>query len=269
MAQTVYKDITEYLVKYGLQALGGMIILVLGFIAAGWVGRIFSDFGIKKKWDITLTHFLSGVIRLVIVIFAGLMALEKFGVTITPIIATVSAMIFGASFAIQAPLANYAAGLSIILSRPFAVGNTISVHGVSGIVHDIKLPCTVLITEDGETITVPNKEVVGQIIWNSAEYKVVEKTIGISYDSSPERAISVILGVLSKNPKVTQKPAPIVGIEGFGDSSINLGVRYWVPTKEYYNQLYSVNLAIFNAFKEAKITIPFPQREVRFLNQIN
>lgn len=269
MAQELYTKIAEYLVQYGLQALGGVIILAAGFIAGRWVAGLFNRFGQTKKWDVTLTHFFAGVIRLVILIFAGLMSLEKFGVTISPIIATVSALIFGASFAIQAPLSNYAAGLSIILSRPFAVGNTISVHGVSGIVEDIKLPCTVLITEDGERITIPNKEVVGQIIWNSAEYKVVEKTIGIHYDSDPQKAVSAILGVLAANAKVAKKPAPIVGIENFGESSIDIGLRYWVPTKEYFHTLYAVNLSVFNALKDAKIVIPYPQREVRFLNQIN
>lgn len=263
----VYALIVEYLVKYGFQVLGGVIIFFVGYKIAEWVSRLLVETCQKKNIDVTLTKFMAGIVRAVILVFVALMAVEKFGVTISPFIASVSALIFGASFAIQAPLSNYAAGLMIILTRPFVVGNTISVHNVSGIVHEVKLPCTVLVTGDGEKITIPNKEIVGQILYNSADYKLVERTVGIGYDNDPETAIRVIEDTLKKSSKVASKPVPQIGLDTFGDSSINIGLRYWVPTKEYYHAMHEVNLAVYRSLKDARITIPYPQREIRFLNK--
>jgi small conductance mechanosensitive channel len=263
----IYAIIAEYLVKYGFQVLGGLLIFFVGYKLADWAARLFIEYSQKRNMDVTLAKFIAGIIRITVLIFASLAAVEKFGITISPLIAAAGALIFGASFAVQAPLSNYAAGLMIILTRPFVVGNTISVQNVSGVVHEVKLPCTVLVTEDGDMITIPNKEIVGQILYNSAEYKVVEKTVGISYDDDPEAAIRVIQDAFKKVSRVAQKPAPQIGIEAFGDSSINIAMRYWVPTKEYYHTLYEANLAIYKALKTAKITIPYPQREVRLLNK--
>ena len=263
--QKLYDTAAEYLVKYGFDVLGGLIILFVGFKLADWVSKLLASFCQQKKLDIILTRFLTGIVRIIIIVFAVLMAVEKFGVTISPLIASVSALIFGASFAIQAPLSNFAAGLVVILTRPFAVGNTISVQGVSGVVHEVKLPCTVLINQDGERITIPNKEIVGQILSNSAENRIVETRVGISYKNDPSKAIQVLTNTLAKHPKVAKTPPPQIGIEAFADSSINIGLRYWAPTMEYYVTLYSVNLEIHKALKEADITIPYPQREVRTL----
>lgn len=267
MAQNIWETILEYLVKYGFQVLGGIIILFIGWKIANWVAGLFVKFGEKKHFDITLTKFIAGIIRTLVMIFVFLMALEKFGVTIAPMVAAASALIFGTSFALQAPLSNYAAGLMVILTRPFVVGNTIQVKGIGGVVEEVKLPCTVLVTEDGEKITIPNKEIVGEIVWNSAANKVVEITVGVSYDSDPARAIEVIRGALNSETRVQKTPEPQIGIDNFGDSAINIGLRYWVPTKEYYHAKYAVNLSIYRALQGAKIAIPFPQREVRMITK--
>ena len=154
MAQKLGETAIEFLVKYGFQVLGGLIILFIGWKIASWAANLFVKFGEKKHFDVTLTKFVANIIKWTILIFVTLMAVEKFGVTINPLIAAASAAIFGASFAIQAPLSNYAAGLMVILTRPFHVGDTIQIKGVGGVVQEVKLPNTVLVTEDGETITI-------------------------------------------------------------------------------------------------------------------
>jgi small conductance mechanosensitive channel len=265
--QSIYNMIVEYLIKYGFQVLAGIIILVLGFKLASWTSRLVTNLCHKRNLDVTLTGFVAGVVKVIVIMFAALLALDKFGVTISPFIATVSAMIFGASFAIQAPLSNYAAGLSIIISRPFVVGNNVTIKGFNGVVEQVKLPCTILSTVDGEKITIPNKDIVGEIIVNSVVNKMVEITIGISYGDNPETAIELIRRTMDRFPQIQAQPAPQVGIVAFGDSSINIGMRYWVPTKEYYQSLHAVNLAVYQEIKKAGITLPFPQREVRILSK--
>jgi small conductance mechanosensitive channel len=176
-------------------------------------------------------------------------------------------MVFGASFAIQGPLSNYGAGLVIILGRPFVVGNTITVAGVSGVVKEIGLGSTILTNEDGVKITIPNKHIVGEILHNSEQRSIVEEVVRISYNSNPEKAISIITETLDSFEEVLKEPTPQVGIQEFGDSSINMGFRYWVPSSKYFLTRYSVNLAVYKQLKEVDIKIPFPQRDIHIISQ--
>ena len=253
----------DFIVKYSFQVLGGILILLAGLKLSQWLARLFTRFCDKKGIDVTLSRFLGGALRVLVMVFVIMVALEKFGITIAPLVAAGSALVFGGSFAIQGPLSNYAAGLSIILGKPFVVGDTISVIGVSGVVDEVVLARTVLVTADGERIFIPNKHIVGEVIHNSKGNKVVEGTIGISYSDDPEKAIATVKEALRRFPQVAEFPVPQVGIKEFGDSSVNLALRYWVPTRQYYQTLFEVNLAVYGAFRKAGITIPFPQREVR------
>ena len=260
--QKFYDMAILYSVKYGLQAIVALIILFIGWKLAAWVSRLSYEALQKKHLDITLSHFIAGIVKMVVMAFAVLMALDKLGITINPLIATISAAVFGASFAIQAPLSNYAAGLSIILTRPFVVGNTITVKSYSGVVEEVKLPCTVLLNGDGERITIPNKDIVGEVITNSFLNHAADTVIGISYSDDPEKAIAVILEALKKIPAVSQELGPFVGVQSFGESSINISARYWVPTTQARLAQHDVNLAIYKAIQAARITIPFPRRDL-------
>ena len=147
------------------------------------------------------------------------------------------------------------------------IGNTISIGGVSGVVDEIHLAVTILSTEDDEVITIPNKHIVGEILSNSFANKIVEGTVGISYQDNPEKAIEAIQTALLEIDDVCKEPPPQVGIEAFGESSIDLGMRYWVPTKKYFQTLYRGNMAVHKALESAGVTIPFPQRDVH-LNRV-
>ena len=266
--QKLIDTLIEFSVSYGFQVFGAIVILILGVAVASWAAKIILGLMQRKNIDITLSKFLSNIVKTLIIAFVIIIALGKFGITIAPFIAAIGALAFGASFALQGPLSNYGAGLMIIMARPFLVGNTISVAGVSGVVEEIKLACTILSDEEGEIITIPNKSIIGEILHNSQENKIVRGVIGISYGSNPEKAISIIRDILSKKGDVNNEDDPIVGIKGFGDSSVDIGFRYWVPTVKYYNTSYAVNLAVFNALKENGIDIPFPQRDVRIVSKV-
>jgi small conductance mechanosensitive channel len=221
----------------------------------------------RKHFDITLSKFAVATVKGIIIGFAIIVALGKFGITIAPFIAALAALAFGASFAIQGPLSNYGAGLVIILTRPFVVGNTIKIGEVSGIVEEVNLGATILTDEDGVKITIPNKHIVGEVLYNSEERKIVEELVGISYDSDPEEAIRIIKNTLDGFQAISKDPMPRVGIQEFGDSSINIGLRYWIPTRKYFETLYSVNLAVYKELKQANIEIPFPQRDIHVVSQ--
>jgi len=265
--QTMIDTLIEFSVSYGFQVFGAIVILILGILVGNWVGRFLFNLMESKNLDVTLAKFLSNIVKILVVAFATIIALGKFGITIAPFIAALGAAAFGASFALQGPLSNYMAGLVIIMTRPFTVGNTVAVAGVSGIVEEVKLATTILSDEEGEIITIPNKSIIGEILHNSYENKIVRGLIGISYDSDPEVAISIIHKILIDHGDVNSENDPIIGIKNFGDSSIDIGFRYWVPTARYYNTAFAINLAVFKALKENEIDIPFPQRDVRVISK--
>ena len=265
--QKLINIVIDFFVNYSFQVVGAILVLVIGVLVARVVSSSLLKFFGKKEFDVTLSKFIAAAVKGIILGFAFIVAIGKFGITIAPFIAALAAMAFGASFAIQGPLANYGAGLVIILTRPFVVGNTIKVSDVSGIVDEVKLGATILTDEDGVKITIPNKHIVGEIIHNSEEKKIVEEMVGISYDSNPEKAIESIKEALEAFQEISKEPPPQIGIQEFGDSSINIGLRYWIPTDKYFKILYQVNLSVYKHLKAKSIEIPFPQRDVHIVSR--
>ncbi len=257
---------TELAVNYGFQAFGAVIILVVGWYASRWIGNIVGGFCDRSHMDVTLARFFSNLARTVVLLFVVIIALGKFGITIAPFVAALGAVAFGGTLALQAPLSNYGAGLSIILTRPFVVGDTIRVAGIIGVVEDVRLAHTQLSSEDGETITIPNKDIVGEIIHNSFANLVVEAVVSVDYETDTEKAVVLIHGAISACRDVSQKPAPNVGIQRFGESGIEIGYRYWVPTRRYYELMFDVNGRILAAFRANGIRISIPRRDVRMLS---
>ena len=256
----------EFLTNYSFQVIGAIIVLVVGAWVGKWVQGVVLKLCEKKKLDITLSKFIASCAKITILAFAILIALGKFGITITPLIAMIGAGAFGASMALQGPLSNYGAGLSIILGHPFVVGDTVTVKGQSGMVQEVTLSTTILTDEDGVRITIPNKHIVGEIIHNSFKNTIVENKVGVSYSDDPEKAIELIQKTIAGFKEVAVTPKPQVGLQGFEDSSINIGCRYWIPTTKYFQTLCAINLAIYKALIAAKITIPFPQRDVHIVS---
>lgn len=254
--------IIDFFVNYSFHVIGAIIIFLIGLLVARWVSQLALKICNKHNVDVTLALFIASTTKLLIVAMVLVICLGKFGISVAPFVAAIGAISLSVGLALQGVFSNYGAGFTIILTRPFVVGNTININGVSGIVTEIRLAYTVLSNEDGEMITIPNKHIVGEVIVNSFEYKIVEASVGISYHNQPEQAIEVIVSALKNFEDITSMPAPQVGIEAFADSSISIAYRYWVPTDRYFEIQYRVNLAVLNALKEAKIEIPFPQREV-------
>jgi small conductance mechanosensitive channel len=254
-----------YFVENGVRIFIAVAIVVAGFWLAKSIAGVILRVCDKRKIDVTLARFFAGFVRLVIIAFAGMMALSKAGIEITPFIALLGASAFGLSLAVQGPISNYGAGIVLIITRPFKVGDTLSVSGQVGIVENINLGNTRLANEDDEIITIPNRKVLGEIFTNSQEFKVVEAVVGIEYSADPERAIAAITAAIQGIAEIAPDRIPDVGIDAFADSAINIGYRVWVPTEVYHKTRYKINLAIYHALKEAQINIPFPQRDVHLI----
>lgn len=266
--QEIYSLITTFLVNYGFQVLGAIVILLLGMLLARNGGNFVERLLLRNNIDVTLSHFAAGAVRILLLIMVVVISLGKLGISVTPFVAAIGALSLGAGLALQGMLSNYGAGISIIITRPFIVGDTIMVQGVKGVVKEVKLSCTILTNEDEVLITIPNKHIVGEIIYNSAAETIIESTINIAYGSDPEKAIAIIMNACSGVADISKKRAPNVGIQAFGDNGIALEIRYWVKTEKQYQIRNKVNAAIFSAFRQNKIEISFPQREVRLLQNV-
>ncbi|MEZ5488919.1 MAG: mechanosensitive ion channel [Gammaproteobacteria bacterium] len=263
----IYSMVVEYLVTYSFQIIGAIIILLVGLFIARKVGNGIFALSQKKNIDVTLSRFFASVVRIGIIVAVLIVALPKLGIQITPFVAAIGAVGLGAGLAVQGLLSNYSAGLAIILTRPFVVGDTIKVQGVAGLVREVKLSSTVLSNEDNELITIPNKHIVGEIIHNSQQDSALELEVGIAYDSDPEKAVQVIRAALQGIEGASEVREPQVGIHAFGDSAIIVGIRIWVRTEKLFETRYRCNMAVFQALGANQIAIPFPRRELRMVDQ--
>lgn len=259
----------EMCVTYGFQVLGGLIILVAGWLTATFVERLVADFLSKRKMDVTVSKFVAGVAKLTVMVFAFLVALGKFGVEITPLIAGLSVTGVGVSLAMQGTLSNYAAGTSLIFTKPFKVGEIIEVAGVLGEVEDISLGRTQLVRVDGVRIMVPNRHIIGEIIHNYSSLKAVDLKVGVGYDTDINKAVAAVRGVIQRDARVVHEKASKIGISEFADSSVNLVVRLWCKQSDYLDVLFGLNQGILEEFRRQQIEIPFPQRDVRLRQEEN
>lgn len=258
-----YTDlVVAYLATNAMRIAIGGIILLLGLYFAKAISGTVLKLCAKRNIDVTLSRFFASSVKVVIIGLAGIVALSKIGVEITPFIALLGAGAFGFSLAVQGPVSNFGAGIVIILTRPYVVGDTLKVHDIMGVVDEVNLGQTLLGSEDGERISIPNRKVLGEIMTNSFEFRIIEGVVGISYNDNPEQAIAAVTKALGTISKLDTGKTPEVGIEAFGDSSIDIAYRVWAPTQTYHQVLYDVNLAVYKAVQEAGLTIPFPQRDV-------
>lgn len=259
------EKLITWLAESGVALAVAILIIALGFWLAKRLANLIIKLCDKRGIDITLARFFAGFSKIVVVVFATIMALSKLNVEITPFIALLGASAFGLSLAVQGPVSNYGAGIVLIITRPFKVGDTLTLNGLTGQVDCVNLGNIQLLNEDEQRITIPNRNVLGEIFTNSYDYSIIEAVVGIDYNTDPENAISCITAAIQTVADVAPNRAADVGIDDFGDSSINIGYRVWVPTNCYHRTRYAVNLAIFRALETANITIPFPQRDVHLI----
>ena len=262
----LYNMLVTYMVTYSFQIFGAIVVLVVGVFVGRRVSNLVLILCAKKSLDITLSRFFASAARIAIIIFAVLIALPKMGIQVTPFIAAVGALGLGAGLAVQGLLSNYGAGLSIIFTRPFVIGDTIRVEGVFGVVKEVHLAFTLLSNEDEELIIIPNKHIVGEILHNSQTDTILELCVGVAYDSDTDAAMKAISSKLAAVDGLSNERAIQIGIDEFGDSSINIAVRAWAKTESFHKIRFASNQAIKEALSEENISIPFPQHEVRVLS---
>jgi len=260
-----WESLLDFVLAHLLQLAGGAVILLIGVLLANRLARLVLSVQEKRNVDVTLRQFISSVVRLSVLAVFVVIAVENIGISVAPFLAAIGGLALGASFALQLPVSNYGAGLVIILTRPFRVGDTLRVVDQYGLVEEINLAMTHLTNEDGELIVIPNKHLIGEILVNSHANRVVEGMVRIAYGDDPDLAIATVQGVLARDPDVVARPPVQVGIQAFAETGMELSYRFWVPTTSFFEVQYRVNLAIWHALREAGLSVPYPRADVNLV----
>jgi small conductance mechanosensitive channel len=253
----------SFLLLYGFRIVGAIIILVVGALVAGWAGKLAKRWLEEHNLEPPIRALIVRTVKLLVFALAVVLALDKFGVQIAPIIAGIGIVGVGLGLAMQGMLGNLVAGLTIIFTKPYRVGEYIELLGVYGQVTDIELLSTKLIHADRSVVTIPNRKIIGEILHNYGTLRQLGLGVGVAYDADLARALSAVNDILRDNPRVLKDPAPVVGISTLGKSSINISVQPWVNVDDYGPAQLELYQSIVEQFRARQIDIPFPQSEVR------
>jgi small conductance mechanosensitive channel len=260
------KEITlDLIIRYGFQVVGAIIILVVGVLLARWIGNISDRWLASRVKEPPMRLLMVRAIRILIILLTLLVALDKFGFQIAPLVAAVGVAGVGVGFAFQGVLGNIIAGLSIIFTKPYRVGEYIELLNVHGQVVTIELFSTTLIQLDQSRVVIPNRKIVGEILHNYGTIRQLQLKIGVAYHANLQQVIGVAKEIVAANSRALKAPEPVIGVTELADSSITLSIQPWVAITDMVSARAELYQEIVDRFRSSKIDIPFPVREVRLL----
>lgn len=259
----------ELLTKFGLKIVAALLIFLIGRWVAKLVKKILQTTMERAKVDAAIVGFTCSLVHAAVMVFVILAALGQVGVQTTSFVAILGAAGLAVGLALQGSLANFASGVLILLFRPFKVGDFIEAGGAKGTVKEIHIFTTTITTMDNKREIVPNSKVMGDNITNYAAEgtRRVDLVACISYGDSIDTAKEALMDEISKHDLVLKDPAPFVGVLAMNDSSIDLAVRPWVKSADYWPVFFALNEAIKKRLEAEGLTIPFPQRDVHIYNE--
>ena len=257
--------IIEYAIRYGFQVLGAVLVFAAGAMVARWIGNLTQQWLLRHDMEPPVRMLLTKIVQGLILLLTVMVVLGQLGVQIAPLLAGIGVAGLGVGLALQGVLSNVIAGLSIIFTKPYRVGEHISLLGVEGDVLSIEIFSTTLLHPDRSRVVIPNRKIVGEILHNFSTMRQLHLTVGVAYSTNLGQALALVREILAQNPMVLKDPAPAVGITQLGDSAITISIDPWVSVVNFVKVQGELNQAFIERFHAAKIEIPFPQREVRML----
>lgn len=252
-------------IKFGPKLLAATLIMAAGFYAARWIGAVFERWLGKLQLDIPVRHLLVRLIHLLVLGLFLIMALQNLGIDLIPLIAGLGVAGAGVALAMQGVLGNLAAGLTIIFTRPFLVGEYISIVGVEGEVESIDLFSTRLSHPDRSIVVVPNRKIVGEILHNYGQIRQLDLSISIIRAEDLERTLATIHEVVKSSPRVLAEPTAVIGVTTLADASIGIAVKPWVKVTDYWPAGAEINRMIVDRLHAAGVDYPPVAREIRIV----
>ncbi|MEW5786301.1 MAG: mechanosensitive ion channel family protein [Pseudomonadota bacterium] len=252
-------------IHFGPKLVVALVILVAGFFVGRWLGRL-ADRGLEQlAIEDPMRQLLVRLVRLFVLGLFLILALQNLGVELLPLIAGLGVAGAGIALAMQGVLSNLAAGLTIIFTRPFRIGEYIAIVGEEGTVQEISLFNTILGHADCSRVVIPNRRIVGEILHNHGDIRQLDLAVGVAYDTDLEAALATLRGVLTANPRVLRTPEAVLNVATLADSSVTIAMKPWVKVVDYQAAGGELNQAMLAALRAQGIAIPFPQREIRLL----
>jgi small conductance mechanosensitive channel len=252
--------------NFGPKLLVAVIIIVAGYFAGRWVGKLMHRSLARIDLEPPVRQLLIRLVRILVLALFALMALQNLGIQLLPLLAGLGVLGAGIALATQGVLSNVVAGLTIIFTKPFRVGEYVSILGEEGDVRTISLFTTTLGHPDRSRVVIPNRKIAGEILHNYGQIRQLDIVVGVAYSTELNQALATINDIMQDNPRVLKDPAPVIQVTLLADSSINIAVRPWVKVPDYVQAGGEINKAIVETFRGRNIVIPFPQRDVRILS---
>ncbi len=262
--ENLLNKILGYAQEYGIKIAVGVLSLIIGLWIIGMITKRLKKVIAKSKIDETLQPFLLSATNIILKILLILSILNTFGIQTTSFIAILGAAGLAVGMALSGTLQNFAGGVMLLIFKPYKVGDVIEAQGFIGSVHAIQIFNTILKSADNKTIIIPNSAVSSSSLVNysTEPTRRLEWTFGIAYSDNLQQAESILNDIISKEERILNDPEPFIALKELADSSVNIVVRGWVKSEDYWGVHFDINKIVYLTFTEQGINIPFPQMDV-------
>jgi small conductance mechanosensitive channel len=249
---------------YSLNIIGAILIFLVGKWLARRISNLVAKLLERNKIDLALAHFLANLTYYSLIVLVVVAAAGRLGINTTSFLTIIGAAGLAVGLALKDSLSNFAAGVMLVLFRPFTIGDVVSTAGITAKVEKITIFNTLFCSPDNQLIIVPNNKIISDIITNitAKDTRRIDLTVGISYSDDMAKTKDILMRLAKEESRILTDPAPTVVVAELADSSVNLVFRPWVKTAEYWDVRFDLTERIKNRLDEAGISIPFPQQDV-------
>jgi len=256
--------IIGWLTLYGVKIIAALVIFVIGKWLARKLGNATKKVMERREVDAALVNFTSSLVYYALLVFVVIAALGQTGIQTASFVAIVGAAGLAIGLAMQGSLSNFAAGVLIIIFKPFKIGDFVEMAGTAGVVENIMIFTTEMKTGDNKKIIVPNSSVLGGVITNYSanDTRRVDLVMGIGYNDDIDKAKQVLEEIINADERILKDPAPLIAVSELADSSVNFAVRPWVKSADYWAVYFALNETVKKRFDQEGISIPYPQQDI-------
>ncbi|GAC26329.1 MAG: mechanosensitive ion channel protein MscS [Alteromonadaceae bacterium] len=253
-----------YVIPWGINIVMAILIYIVGKIVVGIIVNLFGKVMKRSKYDDMLVNFIKAILNAILMLFVIIASLNELGVDTTSLVAILGAAGLAIGLSLQGSLQNFAAGVMLLVFRPFKAGDFVEAGGAAGVVKSISIFTTIMTSGDNKEIIVPNGQIYSGTITNysAKETRRVDMVVGIGYDADLKRAKEVLKELTAADPRILQDPAPTIAVAELADSSVNFVVRPWVKSADFWGVKFDFTEAVKLRFDQEGISIPFPQMDV-------
>lgn len=256
--------LTQFAIDYGMKIIAALATLIIGLYIVNIIRSIVVKMLDRSKVDPSLRSFLSSIVSVLLKILVYITALGVLGIEMTSFIAILGAAGLAVGMALSGTLQNFAGGVMILLFKPYKVGDVIEAQGYVGAVKEIQIFITVLTTPDNKTVLIPNGPLAtgSMINYSTQSTRRVDWTFGIAYGDDIDKAYSVLRNLIAADDRILKDPEPFMALHALADSSVNIVVRVWVNSPDYWAVFFRMNEQVYKTFPKEGLSIPFPQMDV-------